>query len=66
MKAEDVIIAAIVNCKLTDCKYYEIEACTARRVAVDGVGQVECYDPVPKSPLIHRPVPKGWRNKVFK
>lgn len=61
-----IAIMPTVKCKLNDCKNHGIENCTAKRVGVDGVGQVECYDPVPKSALIHKPVPNGRRIKVFK
>ncbi len=45
-----------VDCKLTDCRRHGIEICVAKRIGVDGVGQVECYDPVPRSALVHGPV----------
>lgn len=50
-----------VDCKLTDCRLHGREICIARHIGVDGVGQVECYDPVPRSPLVHEPVPPGCR-----
>ncbi|MBP2654992.1 MAG: hypothetical protein H6Q73_2561 [Firmicutes bacterium] len=46
----------IVDCRLTDCKYRGIEICTARHVSIDGYGQVECYEPVPRSAVVHEPV----------
>jgi len=45
-----------VDCKLTDCQYHGIETCTARRISVDCVGQVECYEPVKRSTVVHEPV----------
>jgi len=42
-----------VTCKLTDCKNHGMETCTAKRVGIDGVGQVECYETVQRSALIH-------------
>jgi len=51
-----VIIIPIVDCKLIDCKYRGMETCIARRVAVDCVGQVECYEPVKRSTVVHEPV----------
>jgi len=50
-KEADAITTVI--CKLTDCKHHGIETCTARRVAIDGFGQVECYEPVIRSILVH-------------
>jgi len=44
---------ANVRCKLTDCKYHGTEVCTAQRVYIDGVGQVECYEPIIRSTLVH-------------
>ena len=41
-----------VKCKLTDCKHHGIENCTAKCVDIDGVGQVECYEPIPRSTLV--------------
>jgi len=55
-KCKDVIIMTTVDCKLTDCKYRGIETCVARRIAVDGCGQVECYEPVLRSAVVHGPV----------
>ena len=53
MLCKVVIIMIIVDCKLTDCKHCGIKACMARRVAIDGYGQVECYEPVPRSDVVH-------------
>jgi hypothetical protein len=44
---------ATVTCKLTDCKYRGMENCTAKRVAIDGCGMVECYEPMPRSTVVH-------------
>lgn len=43
-----------VDCKLTDCAKHGKDICIARRIGIDGCGQVECYDPVPKSALVHK------------
>jgi len=48
-----------IYCKLTDCKHSGIDNCTARRVAIDGVGQVECYEPIPRSTLVHEQFNSG-------
>jgi len=48
-----------VTCKLIDCKHHGIETCTACRVGIDGVGQVECYEPIPRSALIHEQFNSG-------
>ena len=49
-------IVVTVKCKLTDCKHRGIETCSSRRISVDGVGQVECYEPVVMSAVVHEPV----------
>lgn len=43
----------IVDCKLTDCSKHGLDICVAIRIGIDGVGQVECYDPVEKSEIVH-------------
>ncbi|MBP2664785.1 MAG: hypothetical protein H6Q71_2733 [Firmicutes bacterium] len=48
-----------VICKLTDCVYHGLEICTAKRARVDGVGQVECYEPIPHSSIVHREFDSG-------
>jgi len=55
-KCKDVNIMPTVDCHLIDCKYHGIEICIARRIAVDGCGQVACYEPVPRSTVVHEPV----------
>ena len=45
-----------VDCKLTDCAKHGRDICIAKRIGIDGVGQVECYDPVPRSTVVHESV----------
>lgn len=42
-----------VDCKLIDCVHHGREICIARRIGIDGVGQVECYEPVARSSIVH-------------
>lgn len=65
-----------VDCKLIDCSKHGRTICISReRITIDGVGQVQCYDPVPRSNVVHDPVQPGhkkhgrWtenRNKGFR
>lgn len=52
-----------VICKLTDCSRHGREICIAKRISIDGVGQVECYDPVPRSLLVHEPFKNDCRRR---
>ena len=49
----EVIPVPTVDCKLTDCAKHGRDICIAKRIGIDGVGQVECYEPVQRSPLVH-------------
>lgn len=42
-----------VDCKLIDCAKHGRDICIARSIGVDGYGQVECYEPTPRSTLVH-------------
>lgn len=42
-----------VECKLTDCRQHGREICISKRISIDGVGMVECYDPIPKTNFAH-------------
>ena len=42
-----------VDCKLIDCANHGREICIAKNIVVDGVGQCESYDPVPRSNIVH-------------
>ena len=52
-----------VDCKLTDCKHRGIEICIAKRISVDEVGMVECYEPVPRSSIVHGPFLNDCRRR---
>lgn len=49
------IVMGTVDCKLTDCAYY-CDHCIARNIRIAGCGQVECYEPVSRSAVVHEPV----------
>jgi len=61
-----------VDCKLTDCAKHGRDICIARRIGIDGVGQVECYDPVPRSAVVHTDAlrydlergNRRWKNRI--
>ncbi len=42
-----------VDCKLADCNKHGRDICIAKRISVDEVGMVECYEPVPRSSIVH-------------
>ena len=52
-----------VDCKLTDCAKHGRDICIARRIGIDGVGQVQCYDPVPRSSVVHQEVDPGYKKR---
>lgn len=47
------MILPIVGFKLIDCAHHGRDICIARRIGIDGVGQVECYEPIARSSIIH-------------
>jgi len=52
-----------VDCKLTDCSKHGRDICIAKRIGIDGVGQVQCYDPVPRSNVVHDFVQPGHKKR---
>ncbi|MDT8901155.1 hypothetical protein [Anaeroselena agilis] len=52
-----------VECKLTDCRRHGREICIAKRISIDGCGLVECYDPVPRSSIVHGPFLNDCRRR---
>jgi len=52
-----------VDCKLTDCAHHGRDICIARRIGIDGCGQVQCYEPVPRSAFVHPAVEPGYKKR---
>lgn len=49
-----------VDCELIDCASHAPEGTKCKsNVHIDGCGQATCYNPVPRSALVHAPVNPG-------
>lgn len=54
-----------VDCKLIDCSKHAAEGTKCRgNVNIDMYGDPVCYDPVPRSALVHEPVnPRCYKDR---